>query len=172
MRLELGLPTGDERNYLGERSLTETVAFNGALTYRRLLVVADLGVRFSKTSQFADVVLGTQGHLQLGAAYRLLPRDLLSLSVEGRIRPILVPSQSRVVSTLDGTSTEANWVVPAEWMTNVSSRMGALPLWLSLGAGTALAWSKRDTNGATVEDAFVAPTTPRWRIALSAIVLH
>ncbi|MGC4065399.1 MAG: hypothetical protein QM784_12275 [Polyangiaceae bacterium] len=172
LRLELGLPTGDERNYLGERSFTETVALNGALTYRPLLFVSDLGVRFSKASRFADVVLGTQGFLSLGVAYRILPRDLLALSLEGRVRPILVPSQSRVVSTLDGTTTKASWVVPAEWMANIRSRMGALPLWLSAGAGTALDWSKRDTNGADVDDSFIAPTTPRWRIALAAVVLH
>jgi hypothetical protein len=170
--VELGIPTGDERQYLGERNFTETVAINGALDLSPLLFVADLGVRFNRTSRFADVTLGTHAHMLLGTAFRALPRELLTLSLEGRVRPMLVPSRPRVVNTLDGTETDATRVVPAEWMANATSRAGTLPLWFSIGAGTALAWSKRETNGSDVDDSFIAPTTPRWRIALSAIIQH
>jgi hypothetical protein len=175
LRFEVTLPTGDERSYLGEGSATETVATNVALSLGQVLIVGDLGAKVVKPRRVADVRLGSQLLTGLGVAYRVLSEDQLTVSTEGLLRPVLVDSPQLTSTDDTQTTFHTKRVLPAEWRVSVSSRPSSAPVWFSLGAGTALAFSSRNNGGAEhgrVDQQFIAPTSPRFSITTSVSVVY
>jgi hypothetical protein len=173
MRFEATLPTGNERSYLGEGNATGTLASNIAWSLERFLIAADFGLTATKSHQFADVRLGTRLSSGLGVAYHILSEDRLTLGVEAWVASILIDSPTIVSQDEYRTRYHTTRVIPGEWHLNVSSRPLSLPIWFSLGAGTAFALSARDSAGAEasrVDERFIAPGTPRFRLTASSTV--
>jgi hypothetical protein len=159
MRLEMTLPLGNERAYLGNRDLTEAIAVNAHWAESGFSLVTDLGLRVSRPTRFGDITLGTHAFWGLGVDYAPLQGDWLHVSLEGLIRPNLVRSPKLADSVGQPT-----WVMPAEWMASVSSRPLPFDLWFSFGGGTGVPLSHRDGSNARVDAAFIAPSTPRYQL--------
>ena len=173
LRFETTLPTGNERSYLGEGNATGTIASNLAWSLGRLLIAADLGLTATKSHQFADVRLGTRFSSGLGVACRILAKDRLTLGVEAWVASVLIDSPTIVSQDEFKTRYHTTSVMPGEWHLNVSSRPLPEPIWFSLGAGTAFALSARDSAGieaSRVDERFIAPGTPRFRLTASSTV--
>jgi hypothetical protein len=177
LRLEMTLPTGNERAYLGAIGPTEAVTTNLAFNYDRWVVVADLGARVAKPQRFADVIIGSHLLVGLGAAFHILSNESLTVALEGQLRPMLSSAPEQVSTDATGTQSRATTVIPAEWMASISSRPAKGSISFSLGAGTGLGLSRREvkpvstlSNGPLeprVEESFAAPTTPRITVAAS-----
>lgn len=188
LRLEMTLPTGNEAAYLGSTGATEAVTTNLAFHYDRLLVIADFGGRVTKAQRFADVVMGPHLLVGLGVALDILPKEWLTLAIEGQARPMLSSTSALVSTDSAATRSRATAVIPAEWMLSVSSRPFQfssvsshptnLPIWVSLGAGTGLGLSQREVektstfDSAPIEprlaESFYAPTSPKLTVSASA----
>ncbi|HMA93275.1 MAG TPA: hypothetical protein VKP30_11355 [Polyangiaceae bacterium] len=164
-RLEMTLPLGNERAYIGERAFTGAILVNGYVALSRFSLVADMGVRIAPVTRFGDVNLGSHGIVGLGVDYRPFTLDVLHIAIEGMFRPMLVGAP-----TLPEAIAKPSWVVPAEWIVSASSRPWDFDLWFSLGAGTALPLSHRDGSSSRVASWFIAPTTSRWQALASVAV--
>lgn len=172
LRLEMTLPTGAAASYLGDESATQTVALNLAKSSGAWLFATDVGIRFRKTRTFSDIAIGTHPFFALGVAFRILEKERLTASTEFLIRPMLAAQPTLQSGTSIDANTHASWVAPAEWMLNASSRPTKLPLWVSIGAGTALPLSSRDSSESHVAGAFFAPTAPRARVSTSVTLRY
>jgi hypothetical protein len=166
MRLELSVPLGDERAYVGSRSWTEALALNAQWSDSGVSVVSELGLRIAAPVRFGDVRLGSHLFWGLGLDVAPLARDLLHVTLEGYVRPSLQTSP-----TLESAVGHPSLVMPAEWMLSVSSRPLPAELWFSLGAGTALPLSHRSGSDNRVDASFVAPTSPRSQWLFSVATL-
>jgi hypothetical protein len=181
LRLELTLPLGDERAYLGNRSATEAVAVNAHWSKSGFSLVTDAGIRLARPTRFGDAQLGTSAFLGLGVDYApIRGDDLIHVSIEALLRPSLIPAPDLSRSPNGRGDSEgryhADWVMPAEWLMSLSSRPLDADLWFSFGAGMALPFSHRticegnstptacDTNGSQVDPWFIAPSTPRYQV--------
>jgi hypothetical protein len=168
LRLELTLPTGEKSSYLGEIGPTEAVAATAGYSLGPLLLGAEVGARVRKEQRFSDVAIGSQILFGLGVAWRILAHEQLTVAVESYLRPLLSTQPTLQSKDYSPATTHATWVMPAEWMASVVSRPGTFPLWVSLGAGTALPLSFRDSTEGHVTSNFIAPTTPRAKVTASA----
>jgi hypothetical protein len=169
LRLEITLPTGSSRAYLGDRYLSDTLAANIGYSLGDFRFVGDFGFRNRKPQRFADVIVGTQLLVGVGVAYRAVREELLTIAVEMRAEPFLLPSPTPDKNTYPYPASNVSLAMPAEWLVNISTRPGKHPLWFSTGAGTAVALSRRSAEDSHVDRSFVAPTSPRIRVALSAM---
>jgi hypothetical protein len=175
LRLEMTLPTGNERLYLGEPSATETIATNLSFSLGPVIIATDLGAKVTKQRRFADTLIGPQLLCGLGLGFRILPKDSLTVAVEALVRPMLSNEPTLAAADGEKATIRSTSVIPAEWMANISTRPSELPVWFSLGAGTALALSRRDTREAEsprVNEHFVAPTSARFKLESSISVRY
>lgn len=83
-RMTFSAPIGDNQSFAGER--TVVYAPSVAADYRlwRLFLGAEAGARIRPTTEFAGAKVGTQITGALGAGFELLPKEKLSLLLEGR----------------------------------------------------------------------------------------
>lgn len=167
LRMELTLPIGSERAYLGNRDMAEAVAVNAHWSAGGLSIVSDAGIRVSRTTRFGDTNLGTHAFWGLGVDYAPLTDDLLHFSLEALLRPMLVASPN-----LADTKVHAEQIIPADWLGSVTSRPFSTDLWFSVGAGTALPRSRRSGGDARVDGHFIAPTSPRLQLIASLSLRH
>ncbi|MEI7893504.1 MAG: thrombospondin type 3 repeat-containing protein [Myxococcales bacterium] len=156
-RFELSAPTGERRDFAGERSVVWMPSVAADYRRGRWFAGAELGLRIRPVTELVGARVGTQGVVAFGAGYDVLPRELLSGMLEARVLPIFA-EQHDVAATSSGLVSTGNgkFAVPAEW--TLSARTAPLlsgDLAIHLGGGGAIPFSS---------DA--APTAPRFRFML------
>lgn len=155
-RFTVSAPTGDDADFAGER--TAVFAPSVAADYRiwRLFFGADVGGRIRPVTEFAGARVGSQLTTAIGAGYDILPRDALSLLVEGRAYFNFAEQHETQWSALGiHSAPNGRTITPAEWMVGVRSA----PL---LGGDVALYAG----GGGPIPLGDAAITVPRFRLAL------
>jgi OmpA-OmpF porin, OOP family len=159
-RLEVGVPTGDEASFAGDRSLVAIPAFTAELQTGPWMGAAEVGARLREPADLAGSRVGSQLFLALGAGTRILDDDLLAIALELMALPTF--AHQAVATSVPATGGQRQEVgknralVPAEWALSVSSS-----LWPSSHLSIALAGG----GGIDPMDA-PAITTPKYRFSL------
>jgi hypothetical protein len=155
-RLEVSAPTGDSDQLAGERSgvLVPSVAADWRL--QRFFAGAEVGARLRPTTELDGARIGTQLVTALGVGVDILPRELLSATVEGWVLPNFAEQHDVSVSDFSRVSTpNGKYIAPAEWQAAVrTAPLLAGDLSVQLGGGSGLPI----TSG--------APTMPNYRFTL------
>jgi len=157
-RFEVSAPSGDHEQFAGERS--GVFAPSVAAEYRldRLFVGLELGARIRPTTELLGARVGTQIVAALGAGYDILPREMLTATLEALALPGLV-EQDDVSAQPGGDSVavpNGKHIAPAEWM--LSARTAPLrdgDFCIQAGGGGGIPLSGEP-----------AITTPRFRFTL------
>ncbi len=121
-RLTFSAPIGDNTSFAGERTMV--VAPSLAADYRvsRLFFGADVGARIRPVTEFAGARIGTQLTTALGAGFDILPREVLSVLLEGRAYVNFPEQHTTQQSAFDIRSTpNGKTIVPAEWLLGLRS---------------------------------------------------
>ena len=158
-RFEVSAPTGDRDQFAGERTGVFVPSIAGDYRRGRWFGGAEAGLRLRPTTEFAGARIGSEILFGLGAGVDILPRELLSATIEAHGLYNL-PEQHDTAQTLTGLSSFPNgsYIAPAEW--TVAARTAPLlagDIAFSLGGGGAL----------PLTDA--AATTPRFRFTLGIV---
>lgn len=141
-RLEVGLPTGDEEWFGGDRGAVLVPTLSADYRSGPLFFGAELGARVRKTTNLAGARVGTQGFVALGAGYDILPDEMFSAALEAYALPGFVgqevlsrdPGNGEIIAEKSSDS-----LVPAEWMATVrSAPTGDGDVSFSLTGGSAL----------------------------------
>lgn len=121
-RLTFSAPIGDNTDFAGERTMV--LAPSIAADYRvwRMFFGADLGGRIRPVTEFAGARVGTQLTTALGAGFEILPRDMLSVLLEGRAYVNFPEQHTSQQSAFEITSRpNGETIVPAEWLLGLRS---------------------------------------------------
>ncbi|HVH43794.1 MAG TPA: hypothetical protein VM925_15680 [Labilithrix sp.] len=121
-RLTMSAPVGDNADFAGERSLVFGPSLAADYRVWRMFFGADLGARLRPVTEFAGARVGSQITSALGAGFDILPRDALSVLLEGRAY-VNLPEQHTTQQSAFGISSRPNGdvIVPAEWMLGLRS---------------------------------------------------
>jgi hypothetical protein len=155
-RFTLSAPVGDNNAFAGEPGAVFVPSL--AVDYRvwKLFFGGDFGARIRKVTELAGARIGTQITTALGAGFDVLPRDLLSVTLEGRSFINLAEQHESGQSPFGIHSTpNGKWIAPTEWTAGVRSAPvldGNLSFFLGGGGPIPI------TNGAV--------TVPRFRFML------
>jgi OmpA-OmpF porin, OOP family len=123
-RLEMSVPTGDDRSFAGEASVVGIPAVSFELHQDRWLAAAELGARLRRTSDLLGARVGSQLFFGLGAGVHAVTPEILSFLVEAVALPTLVEQRRAAYDPrVDGY---VEWstgkpLVPAEWALSVRS---------------------------------------------------
>jgi hypothetical protein len=156
-RFEVSAPTGDDDQFSGEHVGVLVPGLSSDVRYDRFFGGAEVGARIRPTTELLGARIGTQLVAALGVGADLLPRELLSVTVEAWALPTLaeqadvVLQGNRYISTPNGQH-----ITPAEWQLSARSAPihgGDLAFQLSGGGGIPL-------------DSGSAITVPRFRFTL------
>jgi len=146
MRFEMSAPTGDHNEFAGERSGVYIPSLAGDLRTDRWRFGVEVGARIRPTTELLGARVGTQLVAMAGAAYDILPRELVTTSVEAWALPTLVGQGAGVGSPL----------VPAEWQLAVrTAPLHGGDVAFQLGGGGAIPVGGQDEI-----------TRPRFRFTL------
>lgn len=121
-RFTVSAPIGDNTDFAGER--TAVFVPSVAADYRvwRMFFGAELGARLRPATELAGARVGSQLTSALGAGFDILPRDVLSVLLEGRAYVNLAEQHTSQQSAFGITSRpNGETIVPAEWMLGVRS---------------------------------------------------
>lgn len=155
-RVEVSAPTGDSDQLAGERSGVFVPSLAADWRLQRFFVGAELGARLRPTTELDGARIGTQLVTALGVGFDILPRELLSATLEGWALPNFAEQHDVNVSGFSRVSSpNGKYVAPAEWQLAV--RTAPLPggdFSVQLGGGGGLPI----TSG--------APTMPEYRFTL------
>ena len=157
-RLELGLPTGDESSFNGDRTVIGLPSVVGEFRQAGLVVGAEIGARLRTTSELLGTRVGSQLVFSLGVGGEILEGNKLGVLVEAVILPTLTEQHELGPATVEGRPIVGHRrpLMPAEWLASV--RTGELlsgDMSVSLGAGSSL--------GLTGESGM---TSPSFRVVL------
>jgi hypothetical protein len=121
-RMTMSAPVGDNTDFAGERSVVFAPSVAADYRISRLFFGADVGARIRPVTEFAGARIGSQLSGALGAGFDLLPRDALSILLEGRALWNL-PEQHTVQQLATGLASRPNGetIAPAEWMLGLRS---------------------------------------------------
>jgi OOP family OmpA-OmpF porin len=153
-RFEVVAPSGDRDQFAGERSGVFAPSLAADYRLGRLFAGAELGARIRPTTELLGAEVGTQIETALGIGIDILPKGLLSATIEGFALPVLVAQNQlalqngALVNQPSGQS-----LVPSEWQLSARTAplaQGQLAIQLSGGGGL-------DTS----------ELTPRYRFTLS-----
>jgi hypothetical protein len=128
-RFEMSAPTGDHDQFAGERSGVYIPSLAADFRSGAWRVGAEGGARIRPTTDLLGARVGTQLIAMLGVAYEVLPRELLTASVEAWALPTLVSQ---------GLG-QGDPLIPAEWQ--VAARTAPLrggDLAFQFGGGSAI----------------------------------
>jgi hypothetical protein len=145
-RFEMSAPTGDHDQFAGERSGVYIPSVAADLRAGRWRLGAEVGARIRPITELLGARVGTQIVTMAGAAFDILPRELLTASVEAWALPTLA-------SQGDG---QPSPLVPAEWQ--IAARTAPVhggDLAIQLGGGGAIPFGGADEI-----------TRPRFRFTL------
>jgi OmpA-OmpF porin, OOP family len=146
-RLEVSAPTGDHDQFASDGAGVFVPSVAADVHRDRWFVGAEIGARVRPINEFLGARIGTQIVAELGVGYDLLPRHLLTATVEAWALPTLAAQ----LGTNDGT------LVPAEWQ--LSARSAPLhggDFAIQVGGGGSLPFGGADSD----------ITTPRFRFTL------
>ncbi len=123
-RFDMSAPTGEAQSFASDRSAVWVPSIAADWRQGRVFAAAELGGRFRRTSSLGGTRLGNQLSAAIGFGVELLPRELLSASLEAFALPTLStqldvrrnPATSAIV-----TEDASRKLVPAEWMATVRS---------------------------------------------------
>jgi hypothetical protein len=145
-RLEVSAPTGDRDQFASDGAAVFVPSLAADLRSAGWAVGAEVGARIRPATQLLDARVGTQLVAALGVGYDLLPRKLLTATIEAWALPTLA---GRANASGDA-------LVPAEWQ--LSARTAPLEkgdLSIQAGGGSAIPFGG---------DSQI--TTPRFRFTL------
>ena len=157
MRLGVSAPIGDKAELASERTAVFMPAVAADYRVGPVLVGAELGARVRPVTDILGARIGTQLTSGLGVGVDVLPRELLTFSLETRVLYNL-PEQADVTRAAGGLVATPNgkYLFPAEWM--LSARTAPLAsgdVSLTFGGGGGLS-----TDTVTV---------PRFRFVLGIV---
>jgi hypothetical protein len=139
-RFEVSAPTGDRSQLAGEQSAVFVPSMSADYRIGRFDVGAEVGARIRPEVELLSAQIGTQFVTALGFGYDILPRSLLTATLEAWALPTL-DSQNDV--SVEGgvytTTPNGKHIAPAEWQ--LSARTAPLrggDLSIQLGGGTSL----------------------------------
>jgi hypothetical protein len=141
-RFEVSAPSGDRSQFAGEGWAVFVPSLAAEYRRGRVFAGAELGARIRPTAQLLGARIGTQIVTALGAGVDVLPRSLLSATLEAWALPTL--DQQADVTLSGGTtgqySTTPNGkhLVPAEWQLSARTAPVRGDLSIQLGGGGAL----------------------------------
>jgi len=130
-RFEVSAPTGDRGQFAGEGSGVFVPSIAASVARGRWFAGAEVGARLRPATELLDVRVGAQIVTAVGVGFDVVPRQLLSVTLEGWALPAL-PQQAPVTSPSTADT-------PAEWQ--LAARTSPLPggdLSLQLGGGGAI----------------------------------
>src|ERR1019366_3504167 len=145
-RLEVSAPTGDHDQFASDGTGVFVPSVAADFRRDRWSVGAEVGARVRPITELLGARVGTQLVTALGVGYDLLPRQLLTATLEAWALPTLAGQ----------AATEASPLVPAEWQ--LSARTAPLhggDLAIQLGGGSAIPFGGEGEI-----------TVPRFRVTL------
>ncbi len=121
-RFTFSAPVGDKADFAGERTMAFAPSLAGDYRIARLFFGAEVGARIRPVTEFAGARIGTQLTTALGAGYDILPREMLSVLLEGRAYVNFAEQHTSQQSAF-GINSEPNGktIIPAEWMVGLRS---------------------------------------------------
>jgi hypothetical protein len=146
-RFEMSAPTGDRSEFAGEATGVYVPSLAADYRLGRWFAGAEVGARLRPTTELLGARVGTQIVTALGVGVDLIPRELLSATLEGWALPTLA-EQATEQSTIAGSYTSVpngSHIVPAEWQ--LSARTSPLrggDLSVQLGGGGAIPFGGDD----------------------------
>jgi hypothetical protein len=121
-RFTFSAPIGDNTDFAGERTAVFVPSLAADYRVWRLFFGAEVGARVRPVTEFAGARIGTQITTALGAGYDILPRDLLSVLLEGRAYYNFAEQHDSQQSPFGITSTpNGTRIIPSEWMLGLRS---------------------------------------------------
>ncbi|MBX3223733.1 MAG: hypothetical protein KF795_24685 [Labilithrix sp.] len=114
-RLTFSAPAGDNTSFAGERTMVFAPSLAADYRVSRMFFGADVGARVRPVTEFAGARIGTQLTTALGAGVDILPRDVLSVFLEGRAYVNFAEQRSARLES-DGRT-----IIPAEWLLGLRS---------------------------------------------------
>lgn len=108
-RMTFSAPIGDNQDFAGERTMVYAPSLSADYRIWRLFFGTDVGIRVRPTTEFSGAKVGTQLTTAVGAGFEILPKEMLSVMLEGRIYPDFAKQAS-------GKST-----APSEWLLGLRS---------------------------------------------------
>ncbi|HEV3192235.1 MAG TPA: hypothetical protein VGY54_17105 [Polyangiaceae bacterium] len=153
-RLEVSAPTGDRDQFAGERSAVFSPSLAGAFRSERFFIGAEGGLRLRPTTELLGARVGSQIFGAAGAGIHLLPRGLLSATLEYWELLTLVGQDDVVRESGAYRSVPGQKLLaPAEWLLSIRTEpLGRRDLSIQLGGGGGV-WSN--------------VTEPRFRFTLA-----
>jgi hypothetical protein len=133
-RFEVSAPTGDRSEFAGEGSGVYVPSVAADYRAHRWFAGAEIGARVRPTTELLGARIGTQIVTALGIGVDIMPRELLSATLEAWALPTL--AEQATLTSSYATAPDGNHIVPAEWQ--LSARTSPLPggdLSLQLGGG-------------------------------------
>jgi OmpA-OmpF porin, OOP family len=162
-RFDVSAPTGDSGEFASNGTGVWMPGVSSDYRYRGFFVGAEVGLRLRPTQEFAGGRIGNQAYLALGAAYDILPRELLSFGAEAFVLPTFAEQHTTMQSTAFGIESTpctpaecTQYIAPAEWM--LSARSAPL-----FGGSVQI----QVAGGGPIPFSSNAITDPRFRFTLS-----
>lgn len=140
LRLGMTAPIGDKPELAGERTAVFTPSIAADYRVGRLFVGAEVGARIRPTTEIFGARIGTQLASGVGVGVDILPRELLSASLEARVLYNL-PEQADVTRGPTGLVSTPNgkYLFPAEWMLSArTAPVGSGDFAITFGGGGGL----------------------------------
>ena len=140
-RLELGLPTGAESSFNGDRTVIGLPSVAGEFRQAGLVLGAEIGARLRTTSDLLGTRVGSQLVFSFGVGGEILEGNKLGILVEAVTLPTLTAQHELGPASAEGRPVvgDRRMLMPTEWLASV--RTGELlsgDMSLSLGAGGSL----------------------------------
>jgi len=157
-RFEVSAPTGDRNQFAGERSGVFAPSVAGEYRLGGLFAGIELGARIRPATELLGARIGTQIVAAFGAGYDILPREMLTATLEAWALPGL-SEQDDIHAQLQGGAVavpNGKRIAPAEW--ELSARTAPLrdgDFSIQAGGGGGIPLSGEP-----------AITTPRFRFTL------
>jgi hypothetical protein len=128
-RFEMSAPTGDRDQFAGERSPVYIPSLAAAFRGGPLFAGVEAGGRVRPTTDLLGARVGSQVVAMAGVGYDIVPRELLSATLEAWMLPTLVSQGPGAPDPL----------VPAEWQLSArTSPLRSGDLAIQLGGGSAI----------------------------------
>jgi OmpA-OmpF porin, OOP family len=115
-RFEVSAPTGDSDQFAGEGTAVFIPSLSADLQVGRFFAGLELGARIRPVTELLGARVGTQLVTALGVGYDILPRELLTATLEAWALPTFAEQGTISVQNGELTSTpNGEHIVPAEW---------------------------------------------------------
>jgi hypothetical protein len=146
-RFEMSAPSGDRAQFAGDRTAVYVPSLAADVRAGPLFFGGEVGARLRPVTELAGARMGTQLVGMLGAGVDILPRELLSATLEAWVLPTLVSQGAGAGDPL----------IPSEWQLAArTSPLRSADIAIQLGGGSAIPFGGESEI-----------TRPRMRFTLS-----